>query len=251
MVSALYLSKLTSDYVPLLCRSCWTSLCGESSNPSDLFFKILFSEAARCAGVEMNDIPECLLNEIFSVIFASGDSSVRRFRRALQESSCEQPSASELKFFVTFLLTEAEQTCTSNNANVNAIDLDKTYDSLVKIFGASHCWGVDDCGEDDTSYDDDWWVTPVVVMDGTRCDLESINVDTKAVELSYYYLLETVSSNEDEIMLSIEGIERSLITHVCSVERRRSLEDMYGTGDHPNILAVDSNPLDTISKDCK
>lgn len=27
---------------------CWAALCDESSNPSDLFFKILFAEAARC-----------------------------------------------------------------------------------------------------------------------------------------------------------------------------------------------------------
>ena len=199
----------------------------------------------------MDDIPECLLNEIFSVIFASEDSNVGRVRRVLQESSCEQPSATELGFFVTFLLTEAEQTCAALNANVDASDLDSAFDSLVKIFGASHCWGVDECGEDDAPNDDDWWATPVVVMDGTRCDLDSINVDTRAIELSYYYLLETVSSNEDETMLSIEGIERSLITYVCSVERRRSLEEMDDTVDHPNILAVDSNPLDTISTDCK
>ena len=29
-------------------QSCWAALCDESSNPSDLFFKILFAEAARC-----------------------------------------------------------------------------------------------------------------------------------------------------------------------------------------------------------
>ena len=241
-------------HVWLLFRSCWASLCDESSNPSDLFFKILFAEAARCASVDTSFIPECVLGHIFDVIFTSDDSQVNRVRRSLakESSSCDQqPSAAELGFFVTFLLTEAEQTCPANDDNSD-VDLELAFDALVKIFGASQCWGVDECsGEDDAITFDDDWMTPVVQLDGTRCDLQTVNASsTKALDLSYYYVLETVSSNEEDISASIQGIERQFVTQVCSPERRR-LEDTELLSFDPEIIAVDSNPLDTIASDCK
>lgn len=226
-------------------QSCWASLCNESSNPSDLFFKILFAEAARCADIDTSVIPECVLGHVFDLIFASDDPQVKRVRRTLQKSSsCDQPSENELGLFVTFLLTEAEQTCTAINADFDA-ELDQTFDALIKIFGASQCWGVEEC-EDDMFYYDDDWMTPVVQMDGTRCELETVNASsTKAIDLSYYYLLETASSSEDIAASSILTIERNLVTHACSSERRR-LEDALS-----EIIAVDSKPLDTISTECK
>mmetsp|Transcript_13610 Transcript_13610/g.31018 ORF Transcript_13610/g.31018 Transcript_13610/m.31018 type:complete len:176 (+) Transcript_13610:183-710(+) len=42
---------------------CWDALCGEESDPSVLFFKILFNEAAACANVQMN-LPECVMETV-------------------------------------------------------------------------------------------------------------------------------------------------------------------------------------------
>lgn len=236
-------------------NQCWSSLCAESSHPSDLFFKILFAEAARCAGVTDPNaiIPQCVLSQIFSVIFSSEEGSeVSRIRRALQESSsCEQPNAIELGYFVTFLLTEAESACSENENNAN-IDLDfgAVFDTLVTIFGASQCWGVDECSDAGTTYNDDWFM-PVVKMEGTRCEGPSADISsTRAIELSYFYLVETPAISEEVMVETIKGIERSFISHACSMERRRSLEDV-GSSFEPDIRAIDSNPLDVISADCE
>jgi len=45
---------------------CWDALCGEESDPSALFFKILFNEAAACANVQM-DLPECVMETVSEV----------------------------------------------------------------------------------------------------------------------------------------------------------------------------------------
>ena len=42
---------------------CWDALCGEESDPSALFFTILFNEAAACANVQM-DLPECAMEAV-------------------------------------------------------------------------------------------------------------------------------------------------------------------------------------------
>jgi hypothetical protein len=232
-------------------RPCWTSLCDESSDPSDLFFKILFAEAARCAGVDTSFIPECVLADVFDVIFNSDDTGVARVRRSLakesQSSTCEQPTDAELSYFVSFLLMEAEQSCTANNSNSDA-DLDSIFKALVSIFGASDCWGVTECGDDAITDD---WMTPVVQMDGTFCNLGLVNASsTRTIDLSYYYLMETASTSEEDAVSSIEAIEQAFVTYVCSWERRRSLEDA-ALSFEIDILAVDSNPLDTISSKCK
>jgi hypothetical protein len=216
-----------------------------------LFFKILFAEAARCAGVDTSFIPDCVLANVFDVIFSSDDTEVVRVRRSLAKESntCEQPTTAELSYFVSFLLMEAEQSCTANNANLDA-DLDRIFQSLVSIFGASDCWGVDACGDDAITDD---WRTPVVQMDGTFCNLGLANVNassTRTIDLSYYYLLETASTSAEDAVLSIEAIEQAFVTYVCSWERRRSLEDTTLSFE-PDILAVDSNPLDSISSKCK
>ncbi|KAL3786924.1 hypothetical protein HJC23_013259 [Cyclotella cryptica] len=250
-------------------KSCWASLCDESSNPSDLFFKILFEEAAKCAGVIIDDVPQCVLNHIFDMIFMTDDVGVGRVRRALQESSsCEPPTTSEIGYFVTFLLTEAVATCGAAGVNIDATDLDNAFDSLIKIFGASKCWGVEECEENDDNHssnaddftdDDD---EAILTIDGTRCYFEQVNATSlRAIDLTYFYILETASTKEEDALASLEAIERSFVLFVCGIDTRRSLEDttvaeaqVYADiSTDPKVVAVDSNPLDMISTDygCK
>lgn len=250
-------------------ESCWASLCNESSNPSDLFFKILFEEAAKCAGVVIDDIPQCVLSHIFDMIFISDDANVGSVRRALQEtSSCEQPTAPEIGYFVTFLLTEAVATCDAVGVNIDASDLDKVFDSLIKIFGTSKCWGVDECEENEDNYADDaddftgHDNEATLTMDGTRCYFEPVDaLSLRSIDLTYFYTLETASTKVEDVLASIEAIERSFVTYVCGIDRRRSLEDTNTTvkdsqvydiaSTEPKVVAVDSNPLDTFSSECK
>lgn len=200
------------------------------------------------------DIPGCVQSHIFGIIFTSEDPSVGRVRRFLakESSSCEPPSMEELIPFVTFLLTGAPTAC-----NDVTFDSSVVYEYLLKIFGASDCWGVDECNVDDDMViqypygGEGWW--PIVTMDGTVCDLDpSINYPSlRTVDLSYYYLIEASSGTDEDIVASIQGIERSIITYVCSLERRRSLEQANRDSYEPNIISVDSNPLDNVTSDCE
>lgn len=200
------------------------------------------------------EIPPCVQSHIFGIIFTSEDPSVGRVRRSLakESSSCEPPSMEELIPFVTFLLTGAPTACDDIT-----FDRSVVYESLLKIFGSSDCWGIDDCNVDDdivTQYpydEEDWW--PVVTMDGTVCDLEPYSdpLSTRTVDLSYFYLFEAASGTDEEVIASIQGIERSFITYVCGLERRRSLEQANDDSYEYSIISVDSNPLDNVSSDCE
>jgi hypothetical protein len=99
-------------------------------------------------------------------------------------------------------------------------------------------------------------------MDGTRCYFESVDaLSLRAIDLTYFYTLETASTKEEDVLASLEAIERSFVIYVCGIDRRRSLEDTNTTvkesqvydivSTDPKVVAVDSNPLDTISADCK
>ena len=207
------------------------------------------------AGINVDkEIPQCVQSHIFGIIFTSEDPSVGRVRRSLakESSSCEPPSMEELIPFVTFLLTGAPTACDDIT-----FDRSVVYEYLLKIFGSSDCWGVDDCNVDDdivTQYpydEEDWW--PVVTMDGTVCDLEPYSdpISTRTIDLSYFYLFEAASGTDEEVIASIQGIERSFITYVCGLERRRSLEQANDDSYEHSIISVDSNPLDNVASDCE
>ena len=238
-------------------RSCWAQLCDESSSPSDLFFRLLFEDVAKCAGVDTTVIHPCILNSIFDTIFSTDNEDIGQLRRALEDtSSCDQPNSAEIDLFVSMVLKEADATCDANTG-----DFGMAFDALTKIFGASTCWGgAEDCSEgsdlanDSYAYDDDFQLT--ITMDGTVCEFggSSEGLATRTIDLSYYYLIETKSNSDENITASIQALERSLIRLVCGMERRRSLEhdDAYDDAFvYPIVLAVDSNPLDTVSSECK
>ena len=229
---------------------CWESLCTEDF--SKLFFTILFDDAASCVGVDF-DVPECVKDHIIDRVLLFEDPTADGVRRrVLQESEdpCDTPSTSDLSFFTQFLLIEADAICSTPEAPLD-VNWDKAREDLVAIFSSSECWGNDECIEDDSSISLD---TPfnryVVTDDGHQCIFES---DTDAdqerdLTLSYYYLIETTSSEAPDLELILAGIEGKMIELACDDTSggRRRLEEYQ-----PVVVAVDSAPADVVATDCE
>lgn len=206
------------------------------------------------------------MDHVFGLVFNSDNSDIRKIRRVLQENyACAQPSTAELSFFVTFLLVEAETTCTTEGITLSDVEWEKAAYDLVQVFAAAQCWGMpesdcDDVVDDAIAFDDDTTLINLIPKedvrielrgklsdDGTRCDFEDAPATERDIDLTYLYRVETASNDETAILDSIEGIERALVVLPCNgAERRRSLEDI---GVH--VVAIDSSPLDTISTECE
>lgn len=241
-VQSAFMSIIASD-------ECWESLCSEDF--SKLFFTILFDDAASCVGVDF-DVPECVKDHIIDRVLLFEDPTADGVRhRVLQdEDPCDTPSTSDLSFFTQFLLIEADAICSTPEAPLD-VDWDKAREDLVAIFSSSECWGNDECIEDDGSISLD---TPsdryVVTDDGHQCIFES---DTDAdqerdLTLSYYYLIETTSSEAPDLELILAGIEGKMIELACNDSRsgRRRLDEYQ-----PVVVAIDSAPADVVATDCE
>mmetsp|Transcript_15742 Transcript_15742/g.28547 ORF Transcript_15742/g.28547 Transcript_15742/m.28547 type:complete len:875 (+) Transcript_15742:205-2829(+) len=236
-------------------EDCWESLCRET-DPSELFFKAFFDQAAQCANVDL-DIHKCAMDHIFELITVVDDGE--------QDSDpCNLPSEAELSSFVSFMMIDAKQVCNEMNITLESSEWNKATSDLVTIFTASQCWGIVDCdGEPDVSSIDYSWPTEspvygdekdsrlVVTDDGYTCIYEK---DTdpeleRTLVLSFFYLVGTVSADERSLEKSLENIERALIYLACSVGDGRRSRALNEYQQDTIVVAVDSSPEDVVSSD--
>ena len=247
---------------------CWESLCAEDF--SKLFFTILFDDATSCAGVEL-DVPQCVKDRIIDLVLMVEDPTADMLvRRSLQQDEdpdpCDTPTEGDLGFFVQYMLIDADAACESVvDFEREPVDWDRARDALVAIFSSSECWGLEDCTEVDSSFDslynfptespvfdDEKDGRPVVTDDGIQCIFE-LDTDPEVerdLEITYYYRIETATSEEPDLGFILKGIEEQLIDLVCSDGRRRArrLEDLP---QDTVVVAVDSAPADTVATNCE
>ena len=255
-----FMSIISSD-------GCWESLCAEDF--SKLFFTILFDDATSCAGVDL-DVPQCVKDHIIDLVLMVEDPTADMLvRRSLQQNEdsdpCDTPTEGDLRFFVQFMLIDAEAACEREvDFEREPVDWDQARDDLVTIFSSSQCWGLEDCTEVDSSFDsvynfptespvfdDEKDGRPVLTDDGAQCIFE-LDTDPELerdLEITYYYQIETTSSEEPDLDFILKGIEGQLIELVCSEGRRkaRRLEELEDT----MVVAVDSAPADTVATNCE
>eukprot|EP00984_Skeletonema_dohrnii_P010786 scaffold4233_cov142-Skeletonema_dohrnii-CCMP3373.AAC.29 len=247
-------------------NTCWDSLCGDSDITSDLFYEILFEEASQCADVTLS-VDDCILDHILDMVFQSGasDESGSRVRRSLQDSCCEStPTESDLNFYATFLLLGADAACAEQGSvEITTEEWNAATEDLVKLFGATECWGVEPCEEDDVdgqevptpapsdendaisgdSEDALPYDGPVLSDNGQVCTLTTeTSEDVRSLELSFYYQVETTSGSFD-----LGLIERALIAKVCDdASNERRLNEL-----ETEVVAVDASPDDVVSEECE
>jgi hypothetical protein len=212
-------------------------------------------------------VDDCILDHIIEEVFHYGasDESGERVRRSLQESCCAEPTESELNFYATYLLLSAEAACAEKGSvAITSEEWNKATDDLVKLFGATECWGVEPCGDDSevvsqkvptpsptvpddaiSGSSDSLPFAPFLSEDGEVCTLIADDYDAAAVrslELSFFYQVETTADS-----LDLGRIERAMIASVCNeAENQRRLEEF-----ETKVIAVDSSPGDSISEDCE
>jgi hypothetical protein len=139
-------------------ESCWQSLC-EENNP--LFFQIMLDEAGKCAQVDL-DADQCIIDHLFDATMGSseeeeGDDDGANIRRALEHSSCHQPSMEEWTAYISYMLSGAEESCLESGVSLEPNVLDKATSDFVQIFSSPHCMGNEDFNDDGDcqQYDDD------------------------------------------------------------------------------------------------
>ena len=229
-------------------RECWTALCSEGANPSQLFFELLFGNAARCAGVnDLERLPGCAMDSIVKVVL-SVDSSEEE-----DSDPCSQPTEDDYDIFAVLLLLDAKSTCANEGIRLEESEWDSVHDDLVTTFSANTCWGIDDCEEPVPVVEvinladpqDDEKENPFVTPsgDGHQCVVDSSPDSSRPLELPFFYRVETVSGAPD-----LGAIERALIEIVCDDASTERVRVLVGTQE-TNIVAVDSSPKDTV--DCK
>ena len=247
-------------------NTCWNTLCGDSDPTGDLFFQILFDQASECADVTLS-VDECILDHILEVVFQpdAPDNSATRVRRSLQESCCEEPTESDLNFYASYLLLSADAACADKGSvKITTDEWNKATDDLVKLFGATKCWGVEPCEDGDgevvvnptpSSSDEDaaisgdvvlpYYEGPVLSEDSEVCTLATDSYapeEVRSLELSFYYQVETTSDS-----LDLGLIERELIALVCDdAGNERRLSEL-----ETEVVAVDASPEDVISEECE
>ena len=248
-------------------NTCWDSLCEDSDATSDLFYQILFEQASECADVTLS-VDDCILDHIIDVVFSSGASEDgARVRRSLQESCCDTPTDSDLNFYASYLLLSADAACAEQgNLEITTADWNAATDELVKLFGATECWGVEPCEEGDdvvvgqdvasSSADENAAISrdsgdtppfydgPVLSDDGEVCTITPgiSDEDVRSLDLSFYYQVETKSDS-----LDLGLIERALIEKVCDdAGNERRLNEL-----ETEVVAVDASPDDVVSEECK
>eukprot|EP00986_Skeletonema_menzelii_P014275 scaffold9235_cov152-Skeletonema_menzelii.AAC.5 len=151
-------------------QSCWQSLCEEGENPSRMLLEIIFEEIGICAQADLDAIDQCLLNQVFELLFNSEESpaedGIGDLRRKLQRSlsdqdmpipndsepsdepCVEQPDDAELYFVVNLLLAGASEVC-----DVSSLQVSQAETELFKLFRAESCWGESSGCEHDDNHD--------------------------------------------------------------------------------------------------
>lgn len=186
-------------------------------------------------------------------------------RRSLQESCCESaPTESDLNFYANYLLLSAEAACAEQGSvGINDEEWNTATNDLVKLFGATQCWGVEPCEEEEdvvsvevpppspvdenTALSEDtpsYYDGPTLSDNGQVCTITAgISADeTRSLELSFYYQVETKTDS-----LDLGLVERALIEKVCEdAGNERRLNEL-----ETEVVAVDTSPEDVVSEVCK
>ena len=140
-------------------ESCWVALCEEEE--SEMLMMLIVEEIVSCADSDLMNLDQCLLDQIFGILFAPDSSddlgAVRRkLEHALGQSDedpcADQASEAELSFISMMLVAGAQEQCMEMGMSPGEDASSQATLELMKFFGAQHCWGVpNDC--DDTSDD--------------------------------------------------------------------------------------------------
>lgn len=153
---------------------CWESLCN-SDAAIELLMRILFDDAAQCAGVEL-DVHKCVYDHIIEMLVMTNAPSARSLRRVLQQQTeessdqrCATPSETEINIFVSTLLNDSKDKCIASGFDLDLESSTNYWESvssdLATIFSSPNCWGVSGCQPEEESS------VPVVaasVVEGVR-----------------------------------------------------------------------------------
>jgi hypothetical protein len=129
--------------------TCFLQMCQEFVDPSPTFINIVFNEASRCAGVDLN-VDECVRNNIINVFSGQGggpgDDSGRLLRSLEELAHCS--SFSEQYAGATLMLQSAQDQC---GATMSSVEFDATVADIATIMGSPQCFGMPPCGVDETN----------------------------------------------------------------------------------------------------
>ena len=145
----------------------------------------------------------------------------------------------------------------------------KAATDLVTIFSTSQCWGIGECEDPslDSPFDNGVGSRVVITDGGYEClyEPDTDPIDTRSIELSFYYKLETVSADPQLLDDSLALFEGALIKLACfdigRREMRASVEVPPATFNalgrrlehdrEANVVSVNSSPKDVVSSDCE
>ncbi len=154
---------------------CWKSLCDPGAS-FDLLIRILFEDAAQCAGVEL-DVHECVYDNIIETFAMTNALPVRRLRRVLEHDSgesnpCTGPSETEMNIFVSTLLNDAKDKCIASGVDLEPSSTywESVSSDLVTIFSSPSCWGLSGCQVEEESK------VPMVAESIVEGEVRSIHV---------------------------------------------------------------------------
>jgi hypothetical protein len=134
---------------------CWESLCSPDAT-SDLLIRLLFEDAAQCAGVEL-DVHECVYDHIIEMLATTNAPTARNLRRVLKQqqpsmteesSPCTTPSETEMKIFVSILLNDSKDKCIASGFDLESYSTnywENVSSDLATIFSSPTCWDVSGC----------------------------------------------------------------------------------------------------------
>lgn len=143
----------------VLSDDCYTELCEELLDPSELFFKVFFQESAKCAGVEL-DMEPCIVDHFVQRLFLSNSTNTadddyyggvdvslrtsagKRARRVLEDTGdprFDDDAAGFLFFIVMLLLADVSATCTESYVDEEQV-IEAAY-AFVEILSNQQCMG--------------------------------------------------------------------------------------------------------------
>ena len=158
---------------------CWESLCNPDASIK-LLIRLLFEDAARCAGVEL-DVHECVYDHIIEMLAMTNAPTGRNLRRVLKQQPsmteesipCTTPSETEMKLFVSTLLTDSKDKCIASGfdslESYSTNYWENVSSDLATIFSSPTCWGVSGCEPEEVT------VVPVVAASIVEGEVRSIH----------------------------------------------------------------------------
>lgn len=202
---------------------CERDLCFESSSPLMALVAVIFSQAADCAGVNL-EMEQCAMDHIMLLMTSIG-SAPQDF------GLCNRPSDNNYDIVANFMVIDAAAKCYETGVRMTDEAWRKVQSDLVKIFTDARCWGIGDCDDGpDTSSRDEFG--SILADDGRACILEpDIYMDPdleRDLELVFFYQVQTVSEDESLLESSLANIEGALIRLSCGFTdggRSRSLQE--------------------------